>query len=656
MKKSKKIAIIIISIILAVIIAFVAAKVIKSKKYEKGLAELSAKTEAELNEKYGVILDEVPENMRTEKISCASAFASGDGTQANPYQISTAEELMLFAENINNSVSGAEKAFYELTNDIYLNDIADCASWSEKAPKYGWDGVKSFSGSFNGNGHTIYGLFMASIIKDASSQVAFIMKATDATIKNLSISDGYIYAYNNAGDIGGIVGNITDSTLTDCNANVTISCRRPQSGSMGGVAGSVILTEVKNCTSNGNVTCVGAMNIGGVFGSISTYYMDSCTNNGEVIGKEAAVAGGVVGSLSDTFCKSGYAEEKPDNLVNKNYKAYDTCTYSNLVNNGTVLSVEGDAAGIAGTLSIDRTVANCTGFINNGTIKINSNENDKATSGAGIIGRLSCGYDYISVDKPKDSVGTLTLSNVENKGDIVNNFNEASATLFVGGIVSTVNMKDKGDCHMENCKNSGKFSENMQAGGIAGKIAADGASKIEVVGCVNESDILTEIIGVGSIGGIVASTTISPLSDGGKGSIKILNCTNNGNLKNGRDTVGGIVGTHSVVLSKADKEAKLEISGCTNNGQLSAEYFAHIGGVVGSVTANHIVNIENNKNFGDIVVKVNKTEDNDHLEDCSQAGGIVGKCEDSFTIAGNENHGNITVDGNKTYVYINDKK
>ena len=655
MKKSKKIAIVIISIILAAIIAFVAVKVIKHKKYEKELAELSAKTEAELNEKYGVILDEVPENMKTEKIPCASAFASGDGTQANPYQISTAEELMLFAENINNSVSGAENAFYELTNDIYLNDISDCASWSEKAPKYGWDGVKSFSGSFNGNGHTIYGLFMASIIKDASSQVAFIMKATDATIKNLSVSDGYIYAYNNAGYIGGIVGKITDSTLTDCNANVTISCRRPQTGSMGGVAGSVILTEVKNCTNNGNVSCVGAMNIGGVFGSASTYYMDSCTNNGEVIGKEAAVAGGVAGRLSDTFCKSKAAEK---NSGNENYKAYDTCTYSNLVNNGTVLSVEGDAAGIAGTLSIDRTAAKCTDLINNGTIKINSNENDKATSYAGIIGRLSCGYDYASlpIDLPEDSVGILTLSNAENKGDIVNNFSEAPTLFCGGGIVSEVNIYDNGECHIENCKNSGKFIGKVQAGGIAGKIAANGASKIEVVGCVNESAILTDIIGAGSIGGIVGITTISPYSDGGTGSIKILNCTNNGNLKIGRNTVGGIVGTHSVVLSKADKEAKLEISGCTNNGQLSAENLTKIGGVVGSVIANHIVNIENNKNFGDIAVKVNETENNDRLEDCSQAGGIVGKCEDSFTIAGNENHGNITVDGNKTYVYINDKK
>ena len=82
----------------------------------------------------------------------ADAYAGGDGTYENPYQIATPEQLALLAEQTNTGNGG--DAYYLLTEDLCLNGSQN-NHWepigNASAPFMGW---------FNGNGHTVSDMYM----------------------------------------------------------------------------------------------------------------------------------------------------------------------------------------------------------------------------------------------------------------------------------------------------------------------------------------------------------------------------------------------------------------------------------------------------------------------------------------------------------------
>lgn len=83
--------------------------------------------------------------------SVATAYESGDGTEANPYEIATAEQLAYFAEQIK-AGTGAD-AYYILTSDLNM----EAASWEPICGSLMSDYYNNnyFRGNFNGQGHCI---------------------------------------------------------------------------------------------------------------------------------------------------------------------------------------------------------------------------------------------------------------------------------------------------------------------------------------------------------------------------------------------------------------------------------------------------------------------------------------------------------------------
>ena len=77
----------------------------------------------------------------------AQFSGNGSGKAEDPYQITTADELF--------EVRNALSASYKLMNDI------DLTEWiQENSPSQGWSPIGTFSGTFDGNGKTIKGLFI----------------------------------------------------------------------------------------------------------------------------------------------------------------------------------------------------------------------------------------------------------------------------------------------------------------------------------------------------------------------------------------------------------------------------------------------------------------------------------------------------------------
>ncbi len=89
--------------------------------------------------------------------------SAGDGSQANPYQIATADNLVWFAEHVN---SGNTSACAIITADITVNTgVLDSngnlngGTFTSWTPIGGFNGGgNDYSGEFNGHGHTISGL------------------------------------------------------------------------------------------------------------------------------------------------------------------------------------------------------------------------------------------------------------------------------------------------------------------------------------------------------------------------------------------------------------------------------------------------------------------------------------------------------------------
>ena len=123
-------------------------------------------------------------------------FYFGDGTEENPYIIENGDQLYKMVSDMGKT--NGQASYYKLANDIYLNDISDYQSWG----KSGFDMSKlnnwveyqdyfchrAFAGNFNGDGHTIYGLY-AQGYRSASF---FPNNTLGAVVRNVNFKNSYV--------------------------------------------------------------------------------------------------------------------------------------------------------------------------------------------------------------------------------------------------------------------------------------------------------------------------------------------------------------------------------------------------------------------------------------------------------------------------------
>ncbi len=145
-----------------------------------------------------------------------SSQPAGSGTEDDPYLISNSYELAWITENVcsafNNTKTGGK--YFELTNDIYINDITD-PKWKEKAKSWytATNTFYDFNGYLDGKGYTIYGLYVNKLSseEEISNKIytmggLFPAIGDGAVIKNLALDESYICA-NAAGGFAGILKN-----------------------------------------------------------------------------------------------------------------------------------------------------------------------------------------------------------------------------------------------------------------------------------------------------------------------------------------------------------------------------------------------------------------------------------------------------------------
>ena len=229
----------------------------------------------------------------------AEKFAGGTGTESDPYQISNGAELAYLAQQVNAGESYSDK-YFTLTADIRLNNDAVPTSGNQWTP-IGKPGKfrqspSPFSGAFDGQGHTVSGLYI--IESAATCQGLFGYIGTGATVQNLIVTGTVSVNKNIAGGIAGKVE--TGVTVTDCGFRGTVSALAYVGGIVGNCAGTVI-----NCYNLGSVSGIqdSPLNVaGGIVGNGSGATVSNCYNFGTVNAEGSGTAGGIVGSGTAQNC------------------------------------------------------------------------------------------------------------------------------------------------------------------------------------------------------------------------------------------------------------------------------------------------------------------------------------------------------------------
>jgi len=202
----------------------------------------------------------------------ATSYAGGDGSRNNPYLIATCEQFAFMAQSVNATANYSRGKYFKLIADLSFNDAVlstaidvlkkgDAFPISPTMGEYkDPENYTAFQGVFDGDGHTISGLYYV----DWGN--AFTMfKALDcATVKNLTITDSYIYSGSNLGFIAAAV---YDSKIINC--QVTNSRMDSWASTSGAICGRTFrTTRIQNCYANVTITAKNCC--GGICGMAAT--------------------------------------------------------------------------------------------------------------------------------------------------------------------------------------------------------------------------------------------------------------------------------------------------------------------------------------------------------------------------------------------------
>ena len=263
---------------------------------------------------------------------------TGEGTEASPYELTSACHLLWFAKLVNN---GNTTACARLEADIDMSEV--CHAASNGVAELSWEPISKNSnpwhGSFDGNNKTISNLYIntsaensglfgyilndyvrcsikdiifynVNIIStaDYSGVLAGNVKNTD--ISGITVNSGSI---NGTTDVGGIVGFANKTNITNCVNRISIVGSNKNIGGIIGYGGENI--SVTNCANYGDVK--GYYYIGGIVGYLVDITLNNVFTSGNIIYESTSPdCGLVVGYVNEKLTIQGHV------LYNSDAKMY----------------------------------------------------------------------------------------------------------------------------------------------------------------------------------------------------------------------------------------------------------------------------------------------------------------------------------------------
>lgn len=387
-----------------------------------------------------------------------ASFAGGDGTAENPYQIATLEHLENFGEMVR---AGQGDICAILTDDIVINEDPEASVRAGETEDLitltplSVSETETFSGTFDGNGHTITGLYCNSYVgyeeyADGYRDYALFISVRDGgCVKNLNLDKVYLAMYSNdkALEISALVLWNCGSIL-NCSVSGTIIAEAPAITCAGGISAMSASSDssdsyFQDCRNDCDISLKigeGILPVGGISGS-GGHYFENCINTGDIQvslidenhpdKEDQILAGGIVGANGDFELNNCYNLGNITVDVNKaNYiakvggiigKAWAgsgvSLAFSGLYNLGNITVKTGKvmAGGCIG--STEGTSNTLDNSYNKGTISATCIADDASALAGGITATI---------------VGTV--NNAHNYGDVTAT-GKSDSEIFAGGIV-----------------------------------------------------------------------------------------------------------------------------------------------------------------------------------------------------------------------------
>ena len=326
------------------------------------VATLATPLAVEANKKYPVTLT-FKENKLTATVGAAALnWGMGGDTDVFPAGytriIRTPEDLAQFAKDVNDKKSGAENVIVLQVADLDMSQLmtADEANAASPGKNYTYTAtadnwvpigssatvIGTFSGTYNGNGHTIANVKLATSVNNEAGLFGYVNDATltgihlrniradfTKTSQNSVLTIGALAcsangnsiitlcsatgslrakvtggSYNQIIYMGGLFGYINDNTyVTRCSADVDLWAEATDALYMGGFASDLSFTlgGIVGCSSTGNLDYTTSTNFesGGFLGIINdcnTTSVVDCYCSGTLKGNNACA---FVGSITD---------------------------------------------------------------------------------------------------------------------------------------------------------------------------------------------------------------------------------------------------------------------------------------------------------------------------------------------------------------------
>lgn len=278
----------------------------------------------------------IPSPRAAKARDARSDFAGGSGTEDDPYQVATAEQL--------HSVRDHLDAHFVQTEDIDLG----IAPYNEGG---GWEPIGSFgaglnfTGSFDGGGHTIRDL---TINRPATKQQGLFGYIRYASLSNIHLEDVHVQA---ASDSGSLVGYMEASRVEG--VTVTGAILGPVADAyvaIGGLAGSTHTSTLHHIAVTATVQ--GGRLTGGLVGrilrggAIRHAYTRGSVEGTDSVGGLVGYVGEGVPIISDTYSRASVSgTDSVGGLIGDNYTGAIYRSYST----GSVAGTGADVGGLMGS-------------------------------------------------------------------------------------------------------------------------------------------------------------------------------------------------------------------------------------------------------------------------------------------------------------------
>ncbi len=287
----------------------------------------------------------------------------GDGSEESPYQIATLQNLHWITYD--NSRLGYH---YVQTADI---DASTTAGWYGGAgfPPIGTSNINSFTGSYNGQGHTIDGLH---IKRKTAMFVGLFELIYNAKIEGLGVTNVDMAGYDH---VGGLVGKLqTEYIVSNCYSTGSVTGH----SRIGGLIGDHYYSSISDCYSTCSVTFGDTNNVHWSGGGLVGYGYRCTIINSYATGSVKGVpyAGGLVGQ--------GYYAAVENSF-------WDTQTSGHSDSDGGIGKTTAEMKDVATFTTITFYVTSPWDFVNNPNDDV-ANENFWDIDNTGVINN---GYPFL---------------------------------------------------------------------------------------------------------------------------------------------------------------------------------------------------------------------------------------------------------------------